>query len=137
MGRVKLDQETLGLSALIERLTRTRVKDCFLDRGTIYFVVAPGEIGKALGKGGMNIKRVQQELGRRVKVIEFRHRVEDFVRNVIYPIKVDEIIEEDGVVLVKDTSKKTKSLLIGRDGRNLNLINRAVKRFFNVEVKVV
>ena len=133
MVRLKLDSDTPGLAAVMERITRARVKDCFKDEDTIYFIVGVGELGKAVGKGGVNIKRVQQELGKRIKVVEFRDTLKEFVKNVIYPATVEEIIEEGNIVTLKDSSKKTKSLLIGREGKNLKLINRAVKRFFNVE----
>lgn len=138
MVRLKLDPETLGLSSVMERITKTRVKDCFNDGETVYFIVSFGELGKAVGKAGANIKKVQHELGKRVRVIEYRDDIIGFVKNIIYPLKVEDIVEEDGSVLIKESSKKTKSLLIGREGKNLKLINRAVKRFFNVnEVKVV
>ncbi|HLD00317.1 MAG TPA: NusA-like transcription termination signal-binding factor [Candidatus Nanoarchaeia archaeon] len=136
MGRLILNQEELGLSSIMERLTRARVKDCFKDEDTIYFVVAEGEMGKALGKGGVNIKRVQNELGRRIKVIEYADNLVDFVRNIILPLKVAEIIDQNGTVIIRDDKKKTKSLLIGRGRKNLTLIKRAVSRFFNVEVVV-
>ena len=137
MGRLKLNRDDLGLSSLFEKITRARVKDCFKDEDTIYFVISTGFMGKALGKKGINIKKVQQELGKNIKLIEYRERVEDFVKNVIYPLKVEEITLEENTILLKDSSKKTKSLLIGRGSKNLNLINRAIKRFFNVDVKVV
>jgi len=122
----------------MERLSRARVKDCFKFDETIYFVVATGDMGKAVGKGGATIKRIQQELGKKIRVIEFQEDLTNFVRKVIYPLAVEEIVEEDGVVLIKDKNKKTKSLLIGRDGKNLNLVNRAIKRFFDIkEVKVI
>ena len=138
MARVKLDQQLLGLSTIFERLSKARVKDCFQFEDTIYFVVATGEMGKAVGKGGVTIKRISQELGKKIRVIEFRDNVASFVRNIIYPLKVEEIVEENSEILIRDSSKKIKSQLIGRDGKNLVLLNRAVKRFFNVnEVKVV
>jgi len=137
MVRVKLDQETLGLSSLMERITRARVKHCFRDEDTVYFIVAPGELGKAIGKNGVNIKRVQQELGKRIKVIEFRDDPLIFVKNIIYPVRVEEIVLEGEEVLIKDNSKKIKGQLIGRDKSNLNLINKITKRFFDLDVKVV
>jgi transcription termination/antitermination protein NusA len=127
----------MGLSSLMEKLTRVRVKDCFKEEDTIYFVVDSGQLGKVIGKGGSNIKKLQTELGKKVRVFEYRDDVIDFVKNVIYPARVAEIVEEDGFVLIKDGNRKTKSMLIGRNGKNLALINRAVKRFFNKEVKVV
>lgn len=136
MVRVKLDQETVGLSSVMEKLTGARVKDCFQDEDTIYFVVSPGDLGKAIGKGGMHIKRIQQELNKRVRVVEFRELAADFMRNIIYPLTVAEIREENEAIILNDSSKKTKSLLIGRNGKNLKFMNRAVQRFFNKEVKV-
>ncbi len=137
MARVKLDQETLGLSVVLEKITHARIKHCFKENDVIYFVVAPGDLGKAVGKGGSMIQRVQAEIGKRVRVIEFRENVVDFVKNVIYPLSVEEIVEEGNAVLLKDPSKKTKGLLIGRDSKHLIFINKVVGRFFDKEVKVV
>lgn len=137
MVRLKLDQEMLGLSSLIESMTRSKVKDCFGDEENFYIIVSKEEMGKILGKGGETIKRVQAKLGKKVKVIEFKDNVTDFIKSVIYPVKVDDVLEDNGIIYIKDSQKKTKSLLIGREGRNLKLINRAVKRFFNFEVKVI
>ena len=138
MARLKLDQDTLGLSSLMERITRVRVKDCFKDDDdeTIYFIVHRGEMGKALGKGGVNVKKVQQILDKKIRVIEYNDDLAAFVRNVIYPVEVEEVKVDENTVIIKDSRKKTKSLLIGRESRNLNILKRAVRRFFNVEVKV-
>jgi len=128
----------MGLSSLMERITKAKVKDCFTDEeGSIFFVVAPGEIGKAIGKGASNIKRLQQELQRKIRIIEYNDNVVEFVKNIIYPLHVQSITEEQGVIIIKETNKKAKSLLIGRQGRNLKLIDRAVKRFFQHEIKVI
>ncbi len=128
----------MGLSSLMERITKAKVKDCFTDEeGSIFFVVAPGEIGKAIGKGASNIKRLQQELQRKIRIIEYNDNVVEFVKNIIYPLHVQSITEEQNVIIIKETNKKAKSLLIGRQGRNLKLIDRAVKRFFQHEIKVI
>ncbi len=140
MNRLKINQETLGLSPLMERITGVRVKDCFRDDTgeVIYFVVESGQLGKAIGNNGVNLKKIQDKLGKRVRIIEYRYNVIDFVKNVIYPLKVDEIVQDGSIILIRENNRKTKSLLIGRDGKKLKLINRAVKRFFSVEeVKIV
>ncbi|MFH0701823.1 MAG: NusA-like transcription termination signal-binding factor [Candidatus Woesearchaeota archaeon] len=138
--RLKLDQDTLALSGILERLAKVRVKDSFRDESNewIYFVVETGDLGKAIGKGGANIHTLQQELNKRVRIVEYRAEVANFIRGFIYPAEVAEISQEGTTVVIKDENRKTKSLLIGRDGKNLKLLNRAVKRFFNIEeVKVV
>jgi len=138
LARLKLDQDALGLSFKLERLAKIRVKDCFKNDETIFYVVSNGDLGRALGKGAVNIKKLQQELGKYIRIVEFREDLIGFVKNVIYPVKAEEIVQEDeNTILIKDSRKKAKSLLIGRGGKNLQLINRAVRRFFNVEVRVV
>ena len=136
MGRFKLDQETWGLTSLMEKLTHARVKDCIKDNDVIYFIVDRGEMGKALGKNGSKVKKVEQEVGKKVKLIEYNPEVTEFVKNIISPIKVNEITLVDGAVQIQDPNRKTKSLLIGRDGKNLDITKRAVRRFFDVDVKI-
>lgn len=137
MVRVKLDQETLGLSSIMERRTGALVKDCFQDEDTVYFVVAPGELGKAIGKGAMHIKSISAELTKRVRVVEFNDHAVEFIKHLIYPLTVEKVTEEDDSFILQDSSKKTKGLLIGRNAKNLKFLNRAVQRFFNKEVKVI
>ncbi len=137
MKRLILDPEAFGLSSLMERITRVRVKDCFKDEETIYFIVDQGMLWKALGKDTANVKKLQQKLGKKIRIIEYRNDPINFVKNIIYPIKVEEVVVEEDVIYLKDNSRKIKSLLVGRGGKNLKLTNRAVKRFFNKEVKVV
>ncbi len=137
--RIKLDQDALALSSILERIAGVQVKDSFMDEEgeTIYFIVASGELGKAIGKGGMNIKRLSEELGKRIRITEYRDNVIEFIRGFIYPATVAEVVQEGNDILIKDESRKTKSLLIGRGGKNIKLLNRAVKRFFSInEVKV-
>ena len=47
-----------------------------------------------------------------------------------------EIIENENEIILKDSVKKTKGQLIGRDGSNLRILNEIVGRFFGKEVKV-
>ena len=136
MNRLKLDQEVLGLCSIVERVTHARVIDGFNENEMYYFVVATGEIGKAIGERGINEQRLQQEFGKRVRMIEYNDNVAQFVKNVIYPLKVERIEVKEKEVILSDSNKKTKSLLIGRESKNLDMINRAVKRFFAVDVKV-
>ncbi len=136
MGRFKLDQDTLGLTSVLERKTGVEVKDSFQEDGVVYFIVGIGQLGKALGRGGENVRYLQEQLGKKIKIIEFREQVADFIRNVIYPLKVEQILEEEDGIVIKDSSYTTKSLLIGREGKNLKVLNRAVQRFFGKEVKV-
>ncbi len=136
MRGVKLDQETLGLSSHLEKLTRARIKDCFSEDDLIIIVVAPGQMGRALGKAGINIKRIQNQLGKTIRLVEYNESLEKFIRNFVHPLRPQEVSIDEDCVIIRDINKKTKSLLIGRDGKNLSLLKRAVRRFFSVDIKI-
>tara|TARA_Y100000310_G_scaffold310781_1_gene356384 strand:+ start:187 stop:606 length:420 start_codon:yes stop_codon:yes gene_type:complete len=134
--RVKLDLENLGYSTIFEKITRTHVRDSFPYDDVIYFVVNPGFVGKALGKGAVNIKKLQDRLNKRVRVIEYSSSAKTFIERVMYPLKVEEIVVDETQIILKDTNTKTKGKLIGRDGCNLRILNEIVGRFFQKKVRV-
>jgi N utilization substance protein A len=136
MSRVIYDQEAMGMIGVLGRLLRIRIKDLFKDDDVIYCIVEQGQIGKAIGKGGENIKKASTIIKKKIKFVEFRDTVAGFVRQLIYPVMA-EVELVDNVVEVRSEDRKVKGLLIGRDGKNLRFLNKVVKRFFDVEVKVV
>jgi NusA-like KH domain protein len=139
MARFKIDPEMMLLAGKIEQIAKIRIKDSFKwDDGYIYVIVESGNLWKAIGKNGQMAKEIQTKINNKIKIIEYSSNLQNFVKNIIYPLEVEEIEVKDNLVTIKDKNKKTKSLLIGRGGNNLKLINRAVKRFFNIEeIKVV
>ena len=136
MARLRLDQTTLHFSTLLERLSGARVKDCFQSDQMIYFVVGLADMGRAIGKKAIHIKKLEKDLNKKVRVIAYSEDIKVFISNLISPVKVAKIEETDSLIILKDTQRKTKSLLIGRDGKQLQLINRAVQRFFQKQVTV-
>ncbi len=118
--------------SLFESLSGAKVKDCIVN-DVIFFIVHENEMGKAIGKQGSNIKRVENTLKKKIKLAEFNNDVSQFIQNLIYPLKAKEIKEEEGVVTIYVDDRKTKGMLIGRDRHNINSIKDIVKRYFKVE----
>ena len=137
MVRIKYNIDVMKFISLFESLTGAKVKDCILNDRVI-FVIHENEMGKAIGKQGSNINRVENTLKKKIKLVEFNNDVSQFVQNLIYPLKAKEMKEEDKIVTIYGEDTKSKGILIGRDRRNLNFINEVVKRYFEIgEVKVV
>ena len=83
----KYDLQTIGLISLFEKITRTHAKRLFTDkRGQLVFIVEEGQAGKAIGKSGMNIHKLQRMFKKRIKVIEFNQDPKDFIKNCIAPL---------------------------------------------------
>ena len=122
--------------SLFESLTGAKVKDCIAN-DPILFIVHENEMGRAIGKQGSNIKRVENALKKKIRLAEFNNDISRFIQNLIYPLKVKEIKEEEGIVTIYADDVKTKGMLIGRDRRNINSTTEIVKRHFKItEIKV-
>ncbi len=133
---IKYNIETIAFLNLFEKITKARVKDCFLDHNLI-FIVNQGEIGKAIGKKGINIQNLEKKLRKRIKIVEFNQDPAVFIKNFIAPLTAKEIIKEEDIVKIVPDNVKTKGLLIGRDRKNLKRLQEIVSKYFNVEIKVL
>ncbi len=139
MTRIKYDASLMGYISIFENMTRTKLKDCFLSEELVIFVVQPNEIAKAIGKNGQNAKMVERILKKKIKIVEFSDDVIQFIKNFVFPLKVQEaIVDGNGLVTLSGGDTSTKSMLIGRNASNLRNTEGIVKRYFPIEkIRVV
>ena len=137
MSKIKYDITVMNYMKLFENITRAKLRDCISNEQLI-FVVEENEIGKAIGKNGSNVRRLEGMLNKKIKIVEFSPDVKQFIRNFVMPLQVNDITEEGGVINIAGPDTKTKGLLIGRDRKNLDNLKKIVSRYFKVEdIKVV
>lgn len=139
MSGRKIDLETLRTISLFEKITRASVKDCFMYKERLTFVVGQGQLMKALGKNREKLLKLEKLLNRRIKIVEFSDDKFRFITNLLYPLKILEISEdENGIVIIKGPDQKTKGLMIGARAQNLRATEEVVRKYFEcVEIKVV
>ena len=130
-----LDKDLIQKITFFENITKARVKDCFSNE-VLIFIVNFGDFGKAVGLKGRSIKKVESLFKRKIKIVEFNNNPINFVKNLIMPLKVNKI-EKNGDYIEVSADRKTNGILIGRDGRNLKEYNKIIKRYFDLELKVV
>ena len=139
MSKITYNAQSLKIMTLFEKITRTRVKDYFLDDNDLHtFVVENVNLGKAIGKNASNVKKLQNLLKNKIRIIGFSNNIEKFVKNLIYPIKA-EIEINNNLITLRSNDTKTKSFLIGRNKsnikNNLNIIRKYFKNIEKIEVK--
>lgn len=136
---MKYDSQTLKIISLFEKITRARLKDIQLQENKYIFIVEEGNYKKALGKELKNLKKLEELLGQKVKIVEFKQDVQNFIKNLIYPLKPDSIEVMDDVVMIKSQDNKTKGLLIGARAKNLRFYEEVVQKYFKSisEIKVM
>jgi len=139
MSKIVYDSDLLKLMNLFEQITKANLKDCFTDdNGLLTFVVQEGEIGKAIGKAAVNVKNLEKMLNRKIKIVEFNPHLIQFVKNVVFPLKVEEATQEEKLVMLTSSDVNTKGLLIGRNAKNLRNTEKIVKKYFDIdEIKVI
>ncbi len=133
---MKLTVDSINNINVFESLTGARVKDCISDNGELVFLVEEGNVKQAIGTGNSNIIRLKRLLKKEIKVIGFSDDVKKFVRNLIYPVRADDMGIEDGTLTLFFNDNISKGKVFGRGRENLKKINDIVKKYFDVEVEV-
>ena len=134
----KLSTDQIRLISLFQNVTKTTARDCLDDenQNKIIFVVNEGKMGLAIGKGGSNIKSLQNILKRNVELVEYFDDPIKFLKNILNPKLVNEFkldTKQDGssqAIVIVDQGKK--GLVVGREGRNAERARLFAKRYFNI-----
>ena len=140
---IKLTTEEMKYIALFQDVTRASVMDCIIDddNNRIIFLVKPGEVGLAVGRGGVNVKRMKRLLGKDIEVVEHAEKLEDLVKNALMPARVKSvklITTGDGRKIVYVTvDPKDKGIAIGKGGRNVSKARLILNRYFKVDSIVI
>ena len=140
---IKLTTDQIRLISLFQNVTKTTARDCIDDeqQNKIIFVVNSGKMGLAIGKGGSNIKSLQNILKRNVELVEYFDDPVKFLKNILNPKLVNEVkldTKQDGsshVTVIVDQGKK--GLVVGREGRNAEKARLFAKRYFNISNVVI
>lgn len=132
---LKINNETFRFLNAFGTLTGVSALDCFELSGEIVYVVEPGKIGIAVGKGGANIKKVEKLLKKHVRLIEYSSDPITFVRNAVYPLKIKNIYMStkssgDKVLNIK-ADAKLKKLLMRESKKMFKLLSMLVERQFS------
>ena len=136
---VVIDNDLLQTISLVENFTHARVDRCIPRDDKLIFVVGKGDARKIVGPQGATLKKLEQQLNKRLKIIE---KVDDklqFIRNAMLPLKIVDMKDEDGIVTVYGPDEKTKGLMIGAKAQNLRFTEKIVQMYFPEvrEIKVV
>jgi transcription termination/antitermination protein NusA len=138
--KIVFDEDILKKMSLFESITRAKLKDFFDDpvQERLVFIVQPGELWRALGKKSSNVKRLENTFKRKIKIVEYNPDLVTFIKNMAHPLKIHDVTEEDGIVVIRHDDMQTKGLLIGKNARNLRNMETNVRRYFEVkEIKVM
>jgi NusA-like KH domain protein len=134
-----IDMQDIRYLNLFERIMKVRAHFCFRYNENIFFCVPRPLVSKAIGEGGRNIKKMNEVLGKRIKVIAAPQGEQDarvFIGDILSPLSFKDLeITENEIVLT--SGGKNKAALIGRNKRRLQEMEKIVRGFFGKEFRIV
>lgn len=132
--KLTLDQKTIQLIDLFHTLTGSDAIDCVEEEDCIYFIVAEGQHGLAVGRNGAKIKNAEKVFKKPIHVLEYSTDVEIFIRKILPGIQ--EIRSENEKTIFVRVRPSDRPKVIGKAGKNIKLLNKIMQRLFEVEIKV-
>ncbi|MBS3062060.1 MAG: NusA-like transcription termination signal-binding factor [Candidatus Diapherotrites archaeon] len=137
---MKFGEQEIQLLNALRSISRVEAKDCLVLDKTISFVVEEGKIGQAIGKGGQNIKKLEETFKKRIEIVEFREKPENFLAGAFSNIKFNgfEFSQngEQKKVLVAKTDQENKRKLLNSTGK-LKRMKELLERNFDIaDVKI-
>ena len=131
-----LTDEARRTLALFEETTDVSGVDCVIDDeyDRAIVLVPPADMAQAIGPGGQNVRAVEEELGRDVKLVEDADTKTDFVANALAPAAVLNVTisENDDIVAYAEVAEADVGVAIGEDGRNIEAARVMAQRHFDL-----
>ncbi|MCH4814410.1 MAG: NusA-like transcription termination signal-binding factor [Saccharolobus sp.] len=142
MPEIKLTPEEIRYISLFQEVTRANVRDCIIDNenNRIIFLVDSKDMGVAIGKSGINVKKLRKIIGKDIELVAYSDNLEELVKNLMSPARVR------SVKVVNTSSKKSvyitidpqdKGLAIGKNGRNVARAKLILKRYMDIDNVVI
>ncbi len=135
---IRLTEEELRYAVLFEKVTGIVPIDTVIDEqyNRIIFIVDKGFAPLAVGRGGVNIKRLRELIGKDVEVVEKGDTPEELIKNCLYPARVlaVKIVKlPSGKAAIATVHPDDRAIAIGRQGRNINRAKLLAKRYFDID----
>ena len=125
---------------ILDKVSRVKTRKCFIHNNTIFFAVEERQVSRAIGSSASNIKRIQEQIGKKVKIISEPKSTEDaqrFIEDIVSPIKLKNLEIKDNTIIITAGNNQNKAALIGRNKRRFEELKKIVNDFFNLDLKII
>jgi N utilization substance protein A len=136
MADIMLSNEEMQYINMASNVTKTHILDCLSIDDRIIFIVKKGHLGAAIGIKAKNLEKLRSLFKKTIKFVEFDGDKEKFVINLFKPYKVNNVTlegENDSTVVKVDVDVSDKSKIIGKGGRNIEIIRSLARRHHSIK----
>ncbi|HWR63240.1 MAG TPA: NusA-like transcription termination signal-binding factor [Candidatus Thermoplasmatota archaeon] len=136
MAEIVLSNETVQYINLASKYSGASIRDCVVEDDRVVFIVEKGQLGIAIGSQAKNLEKLRMLFKKIVKFVEFDEDKTRFVQNLCKPYNVTKVSfeENDGTSVARiEVNPRDKSKLIGKGGRNINMIRKMAQRHHQIK----
>ena len=130
MNKIKIDTETFRIISIFERVTKVHPRDCLIGPDSAYFLIDGKSIGLAIGKNGLNAKKMSRLIAKEIRIFEYSDSPETLIKNLIPQA---ENIEIAGSSVKLTVPPQKRHSVIGRGGKNINMIKELLDRHCGIK----
>jgi NusA-like KH domain protein len=135
-----IDMTAMRYINLLDKIARVKTRKCFVHNNVIFFAVNRGAVSKAIGPAAANIRKIQEKIGKKVKIIREDEGIEDlkrFIDDVVAPIRPKNVEVQEGCVVVTAGNNQNKASLIGRNKRRFLELKKIVHDTYNLDLRIL
>lgn len=142
MVEERITPEELRYLSILEELTGALGIRCIVDEDNnkLIFLVKDTDVGKAIGRGGKNVKLLRALLKKNIEIVPYGGDLDTMVKNLFPSVKIlgIDMNERNGEkqVIVK-VAEEDKGRAIGKEGRNIKRARLVLQKLYGVSSVVI
>lgn len=135
-----IDMQTMRYINLLDRASNVKTKQCFIYNNTIFFAVPRELISKAIGPAALNVRKIQENLGKKVRIIQEPNGLTDarrFIQDLIAPNKFKSLEIKDNNLIINGGNNQNKAILIGRNKKRAEELHKIIYDIYGLDLKII
>ena len=137
---MQLDMQLMRYINLLDKVSRVKTTRCFIYNNTIFFVVPRQFVSQAIGRNAENLRIMQDQMNRRIKIVAELKGKEDikrYIEDVISPAQFKDLKIENNELIITAGNMQNKANLLGRGKTRLEELQEIVKDDLGLQLKVI
>ena len=130
-----LDMKFIRYANLFYKITKIRCNHCFEYNNSILFAVPRKFVLSAIGKDNINLEKLSNIIGKRIKIVAIpngKEDIEGFVSIITKPVRFNGI-ELKGDEAIISAGVESKAALIGRGKIRLSEMENILGQYFGIK----
>jgi len=135
-----INMQTMRYINLLDKASNVKTRKCFVYNNTIFFAVPKFQISKAIGPDAINVRRINEQIGKKVRVIGEADGIEDakhFVEQVVAPTKFKALEIKDNMIVLTAGGTQNKASLLGRNKKRFEELKLIIGDIFGLDLRVI